>query len=195
MNRENLFIYTGQSMKPLFKEAEILRITPCNGDEVSDGDVIVFRLPEDDAFIIHRVVSVTPNGIRTKGDNNSELDSWFVKQEHIIGRVERTGLCSIKGGRAGRLFLSILKGYPRVKRMLVSVLSPLYHRLSEKASLSRLTARIAPLCVIAMDKREGSELQLMMGRHLIGRLSPMSDKWEIKRPFRVFINERTLPKG
>lgn len=192
MNRENLFIYTGQSMRPLFSEADILQVMPYNGAEINKGDVVIFRSPEEDKFIIHRVVSVAHDGIRTKGDNNSEPDPWLICRERIIGRVERTGMDAIRGGRAGLLYNEFIRGYLKAKRVLFSFLSPLYCLISEKANLSGLTARIAPLRVIAMEKKEGRELQLMIGRLFIGRLSPVSNKWEIKRPFRVFINQKSL---
>jgi signal peptidase I len=63
---------------------------------------------------------------------------------------------------------------------------------------SRLCTRLVPLRrrmrVISLERKEGKELQLLLGRTVVGRLLPNHDRWLIRRPFRLFIDETTLPR-
>ncbi len=79
--------HTGSSMHPTLRAGQILDIAPYEGKEVRRGDVIVFNPPGKDTFVIHRVVSVHGSAIRTKGDNNQEIDPWVLSPEHIVGKV------------------------------------------------------------------------------------------------------------
>jgi hypothetical protein len=41
----------------------------------------------------------------------------------------------------------------------------------------------------------GKELQLLMGRRVIGRWLPGMSRWHIRRPFRLFVDEASLPEN
>ncbi len=58
--------------------------------------------------------------------------------------------------------------------------------------MSGLIPRKLKPWLIKFDKKEGRELQLLLCSYLIGRRSSLGDKWEIKRPFRLFIQEKKL---
>ena len=87
MNGKDLFIYTKRSMRPLFKEADILQVVPYSDPEIRIGDIIIFHSPEDATFIIHRVISVPNEVIRTKGDNNNEPEPLIISHKHVISKV------------------------------------------------------------------------------------------------------------
>jgi len=56
-------------------------------EEVSVGDIIVFSVPDRSYPIIHRVYEITPEGIKTKGDNNLYVDPWKISKEDIYGKA------------------------------------------------------------------------------------------------------------
>lgn len=203
----NIMIYRGESMSPIFSAADILHIEPYNSCEIRVGDVIVFRSPEDKTFITHRIISVSRDAIRTKGDNSDETDPWVLSMDDIIGKVvyARRGYKGrkIHGGFAGRAYCRITGMYKSMKNRTFSALSPVYHSLAERASCpfspsgessGEGYSKLFFTRLIVINKTGGEELQLLIGRYLIGRLRPKNSGWEIKRPFKIFINEKSLPK-
>jgi signal peptidase len=187
-------------MRPTFREGDILVVRPYKDHRLRRGDVIVFHPPGDiNRRITHRVVAVTPEGIITKGDNNKETDPWLLGPDEIVGRVVyvRRGerLVRIHGGLWGRLMLWIRRLSLRLDTRISPVLSPFYHWLARSGILRRLIPqRIRPR-VIAFNRTNGREMHLMIGHHVIGRLMPGSKSWQIRRPFRLFIDEASLPTG
>jgi hypothetical protein len=48
---------------------------------------------------------------------------------------------------------------------------------------------------ISLSHTAGTELQLLMGRRAIGRWLPGKSGWNIRRPFRLFVDEESLPEN
>jgi len=65
-------------MNPTLKAPDLLQVVPYQGKEIHRGDVIVFRPPGSKGMVVHRVISVDAQGVRTRGDKNSELDLWIL---------------------------------------------------------------------------------------------------------------------
>ena len=78
--------YTGPSMNPTLREPELMEVVPYGKRAVRCGDVILFRSPGGGQSVVHRVTRVTPDGIRTRGDNNRSEDAYSLQPAHIIGR-------------------------------------------------------------------------------------------------------------
>lgn len=56
--------------------------------EIKVGDVITFIHPENPAqTVTHRVIEITKNGFKTKGDANNTADAWEVRREAVWGKV------------------------------------------------------------------------------------------------------------
>lgn len=55
-------------------------------DSVEVGDVISFKA-DDDMFVTHRAVRITPEGITTKGDENNTEDPDAVTKDNYIGKT------------------------------------------------------------------------------------------------------------
>lgn len=51
------------------------------------NDVIIFHDVKTDDYITHRIMEVTDEGYRTKGDNNNSYDEDLVKKENVVGAV------------------------------------------------------------------------------------------------------------
>ena len=78
-------VVTSGSMEPTLEKYDIviaqrLHLAP----EV--GDIIVFDIKESHIPVVHRIVSVSDSGIRTKGDAGP-LDSWVIKEDQINGKL------------------------------------------------------------------------------------------------------------
>lgn len=117
MNPFPTHIYSGQSMAPLFRPGNSLRIEAVGFERVRPGDVIVFRpegreghssegtgstvparpgaaadlwppsATEGSQRVVHRVMAVRPEGLVTRGDANPYPDEGFVTPGRLEGRV------------------------------------------------------------------------------------------------------------
>ena len=116
-------LYSGQSMAPLFRPGDGLRIEAVAFAQVRPGDVIVFYPPpsaltgdedtgsavpsrpdrtaalwppssvEGSRRIVHRVVAVSPEGLVTRGDANPSPDEGSVTPDRLEGRVVALERC------------------------------------------------------------------------------------------------------
>ena len=170
--------YTGPSMNPILKAGDLLEVTPYNGRQIRCGDTILFFCPEEERNIVHRVIALGSQGIKTRGDNNLYCDPWSVVPEQIVGYVKRAQRGRrwhrIPGGHAGRL-------------------AAMFVRATRCALASLMFRRLPATKIIAFRRTEGTELQLLMGRRIIGVLAPGESTWVIRWPFRLFLDEASLP--
>ena len=79
--------YVGPSMNPTLREPEIMEIMPYDSRPLRVGDVAFFLPPEADQPVVHRIVRVTPAGISTLGDNNTQEDAFLLQPKSIKGQV------------------------------------------------------------------------------------------------------------
>jgi len=84
-------IATG-SMEPMIKPGDVILVNKTvDKSSLTTGDVIQFK--RDNILISHRIVEVVEDdqgwGYRTKGDNNSGIDSEIVRFERIKGEIIR----------------------------------------------------------------------------------------------------------
>jgi hypothetical protein len=191
--------YIGPSMNPLFKAGDRLEIISYDQEKIRAGDVVVFISPEDGSKVVHRVISVNSSGIRTRGDNCNHEDDWILKQDNVLGRVvsAQRGKRRIRvlGGPLGYSFAMAVRVFKIINSNLTSLLRPFYQRLARAGVFRRwLPCRMRPR-VISLIREAGTELQLVIGRRVIGRWLPSKTGWNIRRPFRLFVDEGALPEN
>ena len=193
------FNYVGSSMLFTFKPGDRICVRPYGNRPVWCGDVVVFSAPERDKKVVHRVVSVGPEGIRTRGDNNRHVDSFVLTPDRIIGRVVyaqgKRFWRFVPGGAAGRLFAHFVRMAHRAERKLASWGYPLYRRMVEWGGLQRISLRLFSVRIISLKREEGEEMHLLLGPLVIGRLRPRALRWHIRPPFRILVTEESLPPG
>jgi hypothetical protein len=192
-----VFFYTGPSMNPTLKAGDLLHLAQYGDSDIRNGDVIIFRPDGMTNAVTHRVVSIDGECVRTRGDNNDGADPWIITREQVLGRVvaaSRDGRSrSVHGGMPGRIQgnLSTLRRSTRKK--LYRLAQPTYRRISAWGVFRWLARRMETR--IVSFKRPGlpPELHLQMAGRVIGRLLPGEERWRIKPPFRLLVNEDTLP--
>ena len=188
--------YTGPSMNPLLRTGDGLEVIPYEGNPMNIGDVVVFCHPEEKYQIVHRVVAITSEGIRTRGDNNNSLDPWVVQPEDIIGRVvsakRKTKQKTIHGGSRGRMLALALLFRKKAHITTSKLLHSPYHSLSGSGIFRHFVPLLPKMRILTFRRSGGDELQLFMGNKIIGRCVPGSNQWQIMRPFRLFVDEAYL---
>jgi len=193
-----IMIYKGPSMNPTLKPGDQLWITPYNGQKIRCGDVVVFISPRDGSGVVHRVVSLDSSGFRTQGDNNNRVDPWLLSHGEILGRVfslKRKKRRRVFGGPIGQLLGVVIRAIKAIDVSMCSRLWPTYDRLARTDILRRWLPNNIKTKVISFDRAEGTELQLLLGRRVIGRWLPGMTQWLIRRPFRLFVDEGSLPEN
>lgn len=194
-------VYKGPSMNPTLKAPDILHVIPYNGGKIKCGDVIVFEHPEGEGKnkITHRVISIDSNGIMTQGDNNCNVDYFLLKPNDVIGKVVsvRRGSRNIRiyGGKIGELIFLKNTVFRKLDGSVSALLHPAYRWLSRTGVFRLWLPSSMKPRVIAVKRPFGTEFQLLIGKHLIGRRLPYNGKWQIRRPFRLFIDEASLLQG
>jgi len=190
-------IYTGSSMNPTLRVGDGLRVIPYGDSRIRVGDVVVFRHPERQHNVVHRVVSVDTQEVRTRGDNNNRVDTWILRPDEIIGRVvfaqRKSRNITIHGGAWGRICVPAHRVIKRVNVTVSRILHPAYHRLAKSGVFRRWLPPQMKTRVVCFKRPSGTEQQLLMGRCVIGRRLSGQDQWQIRRPFRLFVNEASLP--
>ena len=186
--------HTGNSMNPTLSEHDLLEIEPYGSRPVRCGDAIFFLPPHGDQPVVHRAVRAIAEGIRTKGDNNNRVDPWVIRPEDVIGQVvwatRGEKRRPIYGGRVGQLWSF------GVKRFVVAVrcFSFFYHLLARSGLLRRLIPLHKRMRIVALRRKGGRAFKLLLGNWLIGNYQPGMNYWQIRRPFRLFVDERSLPR-
>ncbi len=190
------YYYNGPSMNPTFSPGDGLRVVPYDGRKICCGDVVAFPDPSGNRNVVHRVIGVDSEGIRTQGDNNNSVDPWVLKPEDIIGRVvsARRGnkALTIVGGKAGVLLSSILRKKKNLLKRSFIILHPLYRWLAGTGLFQALFLPLIRPRIHCFNRRGGTELHLVLGSWIIGKRLPGSDEWDIKRPFRLFVDVEKL---
>ena len=193
-----MIAYEGSSMKPFLETSNILYLSCCKDDNMKRGDVIAFRPPDSSDIVVHRIISISNCGIRTRGDNNNREDCWNLSPEHIFGRVVQTKhgnhMRTVHGGLRGYSYSLVVRFIRSIASMISSFLRPLYHRLAELGLFRRWVPTRKHMRVFSFTRREGIEFQLLMSGRVIGRLLPDRDQWIIRRPFRFFVDVASLPR-
>ena len=191
--------YIGPSMNPIFKAGDRLKIISNIHAKIRAGDVVVFISPDDGSKVVHRVVLVNSDGIKTRGDNCDKVDPWVLSPEQIVGRVVYSQRGKrrrrVFGGTVGQLFRVAIRSIHAMNSGFSSLLHPVYKGLSRSDIFRRwLPSGMRPR-VISFTRAAGPELQLLIGRCVIGRWLPGKSGWNIRRPFRLFVDERSLPEN
>lgn len=87
------FLAPGFSMSPFIRDGDIVTIVPCRVTLCRTGDVVAFIHPHMKRFVVHRVIGVSNDSYRIRGDNSCEEDG-YIPYLSIIGlviKVERSG--------------------------------------------------------------------------------------------------------
>lgn len=188
--------YSGPSMNPTLKGGDGLIVLPYNNEKIRCGDVITFKLQDRDHNIVHRVVKVDNQGIYTKGDNNNKVDKWIITPDDLIGRVvsikRENRELPISGGLRGRVYGFFITLYNIFRKKIPTILHPIYHAMADTGIFRKLLP-LSNTRLLSIKRPDGIELQLVKGRKIIARRLPKTDQWQIKKPYRLFMDAKQLP--
>ncbi len=190
---------TGPSMNPTLKPGDGLDLYAYRDRaEIQVGDVIVYPHPFGTVDVVHRIIEIRDDGVITRGDNNNKIDPYTVGFEDIIGKViaakRKNRRISVKGGKRGfcihklmlfRKYL-ILYGF-RPFRFVSDFIAA--------TGIFNIFHSFFSLRTIHIKKNHQSQLILVSGDRVIGKQLVGSVEWQIRFPYKYFINKRRLEKN
>ena len=189
-------VCTGTSMIPTLYEPDLLEIRPYGRARVCPGDVVCFKSPATGKMVVHRVVAAGSDGIRTRGDNNPADDDWVLRAGDIAGRVSAAQRGArrraVHGGWRGPFVLRFARVGRRIRSSTGAIPHALYDFFSRLGVFGRMlpaSLRPRPVC---FDTRYRAFLKLLMGMQTVGHYDFRRKKWHIRRPFRLFVDERAI---
>ena len=84
-------VVTSDSMYPTFKTGDLLVVQSADMNDIQAGDIIMFTVPTEEELIVHRVDSVSEEGIYTKGDATNRTDDWIVDVNNVEAKIVTVG--------------------------------------------------------------------------------------------------------
>ncbi len=95
------------SMRPTFEKGDLVLMQKFD-TEPHEGDIIMFGMAivgGMDKVVTHRIYSVTPEGIKTKGDAVNAVDNWVIPPKRIHAKAVTINEQPIVIKSAGHYFL------------------------------------------------------------------------------------------
>ena len=75
------------SMRPVFSEKAFLVVEPAPYEQLKIGDIIIYRHPQFQSPVVHRILEKHADGYWTKGDYCDRPDNVYVTPENYVMRV------------------------------------------------------------------------------------------------------------
>ncbi len=190
-------LYKGPSMNPTLRVPDVLQIVPYKDKrDIRRGDVIVFVLPGRNTSVTHRVTAIGPQGIKTRGDNFNQDDLWTLQPDMVLGRVVNAHTVTKKrpiyGGLMGQMVAKRVGIWRVLAKRVSYVLSLIYQSLAECSIFRKLLPVWLRPQITTFKGQSGTEYRIDLRGYTIGRLSPGMVNWQVRRPFRLFIDEELL---
>jgi len=201
-NPVDLCVHIGPSMNPTLRDLDLLEIVPYFNRDAKNGEVIFFVPPQGSQAVVHRIVKVTPRGVRTRGDNNTNQDPWLLPFADIGGQVVASWRGQkrhkVRGRKSALLTTWTISSIWFLKGAASHMVRPIYRSLARSGIISRLLPpRFRPR-VVLYQANGHQRVRLLLGRHVVGQYDDHRCQWHVKPPLRPLVDSSILacpPKG
>ena len=185
-------------MNPTLKPGDGLDLyTYSDPAEICVGDVIVYPHPSRTVDVVHRIIEIRNAGVITRGDNNNKIDPYTVRFDDIIGKViatkRKNRLIPVKSGKTGFCIhkLMLLRKY-----FILYGLAPLrfISNIIAASRIFNIFHSVFNVRIIHIKRNHQRQLILVSGNRAIGKQLVESGEWQIRFPYKYFINKSWLEK-
>jgi signal peptidase I len=193
-----VFIYNGASMAPLFKPGDLLCVRPFVFGEIQPGDIVVVNSGikvNKNEYVVHRVISFSPDSLITRGDNNLKVDELFTTQENLIGKVtsyeRKNRPYKIRGGQSGLWFARIIYIRNKIWRFTKRLGWRAYGQIRRSGWVARVWRPTITQIYLITD--EGKMVKYRYGNHTVAHWWPQQARFKAVKPFDLVIRDPTKP--
>jgi signal peptidase I len=188
LNQVRYCAHSGRSMIPTLSNRDLLEIRPYSHEPVRSGDVVLFH--SNEKLIVHRVISIENDGIRTQGDNNQQKDNYLLKPQYIIGQVVAAQRGRRKrriySGRIGQIYSKGIRLKHAIARRTIMISAPYYHFIA----CNRALFPVGPIPGPSVICFYNDDCRLFLWGRMIG--SYEQGRWQIRFPFWLFVSEKEI---
>lgn len=181
----NQSYYSGSSMSGTFRPGDIIHWAVMNNSsELHPGDVVVYKNPVNETMVVHRVIDIQNDGIRTAGDHSPEPDQCKINHADLLGKAvtyDRDGrTCSVRHGFIGLARRYRLLGLKNIKLSLRNITSA----VTPFISWNRCRPSIKKVC---FSSPNGRTYKYLWKRKVIAVSVPSRQIWQCRFPFSLFL--------
>jgi hypothetical protein len=195
-NNGHPIFYRGPSMRPLFRDLDRLFIAPLKEGRIMPGDVLFFYAPDTGSPVVHRVVSCRHGEIHTRGDNNREMDPFFLTRADIQGKVtavhRRGRSLRVINGPPGLVVHHLIQVTSRLLLKARHMAGPLWRGLVFFRPLRWVRFFLPEIRIRSYQKPQGEEVLLMIGFFAVARRKRPGTLWKINRFFQLVFDPEAL---
>ncbi len=161
-------------------------------ESIRTGDIIVYAdQAHDDLKTIHRVVSISHEGLITKGDNCPTPDSLPVTEKNLIGKVstvDRKGKPhQITGGSTGLRHATRLRTIKKCKTFLYPILNPPYFFIGKL--IAKCLNWNPQIHQIQIKSASGTITKHIHNNKTIAHRNPRTKEWHCKKPYDLILKK------
>lgn len=106
------------SMEPTIKTGSICWINKnASYEDIKEGDIVAFSIESGDekVLVTHRAITITEDGVETKGDNNDDTDGITTTKDTFVGQnvlaIPYIGYIAVAFGNLIRFFTGSTRGH------------------------------------------------------------------------------------
>lgn len=195
LDKKDLFAtFIGSSMYPTLKEPEVIKLKPYEDGKIRVGDVIFFLPPGKDKSVIHRVIKITNKGIKTRGDNNSLDDDYFLQMKDIKGQV----ISVIKNDKERKIyggFIGIIIGkWLHYRKLFFRVFSKPFRPFYRLLLKNNVIAALLPFQpkILGFQSDGQRFFKISLGNRIIGRYGFKKQNGILNPFFRLAVDSKKI---
>jgi hypothetical protein len=186
--------YRGKSMKPVFRDGDVLEV--CRGGTPTCGDVVVAVPQGAGERVVHRVCRVKNGLVFTRGDNRVGRDPWTLSPGQIRGVVVAAWRGSrrrrVLNGAAGRALSAGIAALRVAAVPAGAVLRPLHRLLVVSGAVRRLLPDCLKPRLVEFCSPAGVRRRLVWRGMLAGWQDTESLGWHYVFPFSLLVDPGSM---
>ena len=188
--------FAGTSMLPTLSEPALLEVVPYRNRPILRGDVVVGARGATERLMVHRVVSICLEGLRTQGDNCQMPDPGVFPRDAVAGRAvavwRGNRRRSVAGGWWGLSWHYLLRFRRIILPPLLRCCAPVYRSAVQRRWLVGIVPRRFRPAVIRFEEAGVPTYRILFSGRIVGWYDVGRARWIIKRPFRLLVDEAAL---
>jgi hypothetical protein len=188
--------YRGSSMRGTFRVGDCLEMEPAAIGDIRRGDIVIYHGsnpdPKAPIELVHRIISMKPEGLVARGDSNLHPDTALVTRDNLAGRVRYRVRCGkrdeVKGGFRGLMQARILHNLIRPRTWLRFLAGKIYGGLRLTGLIRRLWH--PDITVIRFMTEKGPLLKYICRGRTVAWWWAEKNRFDCRKPYDLILDPK-----